>query len=144
MRAHNWELACTPPIRTYDDITALGKEVVAKGFTALKTNIVIPGERARSTRRASIRAGENSDGVVTVQTLEQIDTLIGTFREAVGPDVGIALDLNYNFKTDGVQRIGKLLEPYRHAVDRVRHLGSDGAAADQGLDLARRSRRARA
>ena len=30
----------------YDDITALGKEVVARGFTALKTNIVIPGDPA--------------------------------------------------------------------------------------------------
>ena len=36
----------TPPLRTYDDITALGKEVVARGFTALKTNIVIPGDPA--------------------------------------------------------------------------------------------------
>ena len=106
-------LRARPPIRTYDDITALGKEVVAKGFTALKTNIVIPGERARVYSPGFDPSGENGDGVVTVQTLQQIDTLIGTFREAVGPDVGIALDLNYNFKTDGVQRIGKLLEPYR-------------------------------
>jgi L-alanine-DL-glutamate epimerase-like enolase superfamily enzyme len=113
VRAHNWELAGTPPIRTYEDVTALGKEVVSKGFTALKTNIVIPGERARVYSPGFDPSGENADGVVTAQTLEQIETLIGTFREAVGPDVGIALDLNYNFKTDGVQRIGKLLEPYR-------------------------------
>jgi galactonate dehydratase len=113
VRAQNWELAGTPPIRSYSDITALGKEVVAKGFTALKTNIVIPGERARVYSPGFDPSGENADGVVTVQTLQQIETLIGTFREAVGPDVGIALDLNYNFKTDGVQRIGKLLERFR-------------------------------
>jgi len=113
VRAQNWELAGTSPIRSYADITALGKEVVAKGFTALKTNIVIPGERARVYSPGFDPSGENADGVVTVQTLQQIETLIGTFREAVGPDVGIALDLNYNFKTDGVQRIGKLLERFR-------------------------------
>lgn len=113
VRANNWELAGTPPIRSYADITALGKEVVSKGFTALKTNIVIPGERARVYSPGFDPSGENADGVVTVQTLRQIETLIGTFREAVGPDVGIALDLNYNFKTDGVQRIGRLLERYR-------------------------------
>ncbi len=113
VRAGNWELAGTPPIRTYADVTALGKEVVAKGFTALKTNIVIPGERARVYSPGFDPSGENGDGVVSVETLQQIDTLIGTFREAVGPDVGIALDLNYNFKTDGIQRIAKLLEPYR-------------------------------
>jgi L-alanine-DL-glutamate epimerase-like enolase superfamily enzyme len=112
-RARYAEGLGVPPLRSYDDITALGKEVLAKGFTALKTNIVIPGERARVYSPGFDPSGENCDGVVTVQTLQQIDTLIGTFREAVGPDVGIALDLNYNFKTDGVQRIGKLLEPYR-------------------------------
>src|SRR4051794_34284445 len=35
-----------PPLRTYDDIVALGKEVVERGFSALKTNIVPPGEPA--------------------------------------------------------------------------------------------------
>jgi L-alanine-DL-glutamate epimerase-like enolase superfamily enzyme len=113
VRAHDWELVGKPPIRSYADITALGKEAVARGFTALKTNIVIPGEHARVYSPGFDPRGENGDGVVTAQTLHQIDTLIGTFREAVGPDVGIALDLNYNFKTDGVQRIAKLLEPYR-------------------------------
>ena len=34
----------TPPLRTYDDIAVLGREVVARGFTALKTNMVIPCE----------------------------------------------------------------------------------------------------
>jgi galactonate dehydratase len=113
VRAHNWELAGTPPIGTYEDVARLGKEVVAKGFTALKTNIVIPGERARVYSPGFDFSGKNCDGVVTTETLDQIETLIGTFREAVGPEIGIALDLNYNFKTDGVQRIAKLLEPYR-------------------------------
>jgi L-alanine-DL-glutamate epimerase-like enolase superfamily enzyme len=113
VRAHNWETVGVPPLRTYEDVAALGKEVVQKGFTALKTNIVIPGERAQVYSPGFDPSGENCDGVVTVETLKQIDTLIGTFREAVGPDIGIALDLNYNFKTNGVQRIAKLLEPYK-------------------------------
>ncbi|RMF92025.1 MAG: mandelate racemase/muconate lactonizing enzyme family protein, partial [Nitrospinota bacterium] len=36
----------TPPIRTLSDIAELGREVVRRGFTALKTNIVIPGDPA--------------------------------------------------------------------------------------------------
>ncbi|MCC7372387.1 MAG: mandelate racemase/muconate lactonizing enzyme family protein [Chloroflexi bacterium] len=113
VRATNWQQAGTPPIRTYDDISTLGREVVARGFTALKTNIVIPGDPAVVYSPGFDRSGENQEGVVTAQTLDRIERLIGTFREAVGPDVGIALDLNYNFKTDGLQRIGKLLEPFR-------------------------------
>ncbi len=38
--------------------------------------------------------------------------LIGTFRDAVGPDVDINLDLNFNFKIEGVQRIAKMLEQF--------------------------------
>ena len=40
-----------PPVRTLDDIVALGREVVAKGYTALKTNVLHP--RRQSPRRTS-------------------------------------------------------------------------------------------
>jgi len=33
-----------PPISTMDDIANLGKEVVRRGYTALKTNIIFPGD----------------------------------------------------------------------------------------------------
>ena len=43
-----------PPVRTLDDIVALGKEVVAKGYTALKTNVLAPRRQpARRTCPAS-------------------------------------------------------------------------------------------
>ena len=48
-----------PPVRTLDDIVALGKEVVAKGYTALKTNVLLLGDnpaRARARLRAAARA----------------------------------------------------------------------------------------
>jgi L-alanine-DL-glutamate epimerase-like enolase superfamily enzyme len=111
-RAHHGELLGTPPLRSYDDIAALGREVVGKGFTALKTNIVIPGEPARVYSPGFGTSGDGMDGIVTPQVLEWIERQIGTFREAVGPEVGIALDINYNFRTDGVQQVAKLLEPF--------------------------------
>ena len=39
-RVRNHELVGVKPLRTYDDIAALGAEVKAKGFKALKTNIL--------------------------------------------------------------------------------------------------------
>jgi len=36
-----------PPLRTMEDIANLGREVVSRVFTALKTNMVVPGEPAR-------------------------------------------------------------------------------------------------
>jgi L-alanine-DL-glutamate epimerase-like enolase superfamily enzyme len=102
----------TPPLRTYDDIAALGREVVARGFTALKTNMVIPGDPATVYFPGFASGINTTDGAPTVEILDAIDRLIGTFRQAVGPKVGICLDLNYNFRTEGVLRIAKLLEKY--------------------------------
>ena len=34
-----------PPLRTLEDVVALGREVVARGYTALKTNVFILGDR---------------------------------------------------------------------------------------------------
>ena len=45
-RARMGQFLGTPPLKTYDDIAALGREVVTRGFTALKTNMVIPGDPA--------------------------------------------------------------------------------------------------
>jgi L-alanine-DL-glutamate epimerase-like enolase superfamily enzyme len=46
-RARSYELIGVPPLRTMDDVAKLGEEVVRRGFRALKTNIVYPGDPAR-------------------------------------------------------------------------------------------------
>jgi L-alanine-DL-glutamate epimerase-like enolase superfamily enzyme len=38
-----WKEMELPPLRTLDDVVALGKEVVAKGYSALKTNAFMLG-----------------------------------------------------------------------------------------------------
>src|SRR5690349_449215 len=103
-RARNYELLGVPPIRSYEDIANLGREVVEKGFTALKTNIVIPGDPASVYSPGFDVPTNDYGGVVTNQTIDYAVKLLSTFREAVGPNVGLALDLNYNFRTDGVMR----------------------------------------
>ena len=111
-RVGNYELIGVPPLRTMLDITMLGYEVVDKGFTALKTNIVIPGEPA-SVYFSGFGGGiGTTDGNVTSELLRHIETLISTFRDAIGPDVGLNLDLNFNFKPEACMRIAQMLEPY--------------------------------
>ncbi len=111
-RAHNYELIGVPPLKSMDDIAALGREVVERGFTALKTNVIFPGDTA-SVHFGGFGGGPGStDGNVSSQVLRHIETLIGTFREAVGPDVGINLDLNFNFKPEACMRIAKVLEQF--------------------------------
>ena len=111
-RARNYELIGVPPLKSMDDIAALGREVVERGFTALKTNVIFPGDQA-SLHFGGFGGGPGTtDGNVTPQVLRHIETLIGTFREAVGPDVGINLDLNFNFKPEACMRIAKVLEQF--------------------------------
>jgi L-alanine-DL-glutamate epimerase-like enolase superfamily enzyme len=111
-RARAHDIIGVDPIRSWDDITNLGKEVVERGFTALKTNIVQPGDPASVFGGGFAAGAGTTDQVVTTPLLRHIETLIGTFRDAVGPDVGINLDLNFNFKIEAVQRIAKVLEQF--------------------------------
>ncbi|MCW4041920.1 MAG: mandelate racemase/muconate lactonizing enzyme family protein [Candidatus Bathyarchaeota archaeon] len=101
-----------PPIQTMDDITNLGQEVVRRGYTALKTNIIFPGDPATVYRNGFQGGLGTTDQVVSKTMLNHIDTLIGTFRNAVGPDVDICLDLNFNFKPESCKRIAQVLEQY--------------------------------
>ena len=111
-RVRNYELIGVPPIKSMDSIAALGREVVERGFTALKTNVIFPGDAA-SVHFGGFGGGPGTtDGNVTSQVLRHIETLIGTFREAVGPDVSINLDLNFNFKPEACMRIAKVLEQF--------------------------------
>jgi L-alanine-DL-glutamate epimerase-like enolase superfamily enzyme len=111
-RARHGHALGLPPLRTYDDVVELGREVVARGFSALKTNIVIPGEPATTYFPGFARGAGSTDGVVTGELLDDIDQLIGAFSQGVGPRVQIALDLNYNFRPEGAIKIGRLLERY--------------------------------
>ena len=112
-RARHPDILDTPPIRTMDDIADLGREVVSRGFTALKTNIVIPGDPATVWFGGFGRGLGTTDQVVSAQLLRHIETLIGTFRDAVGPDVDINLDLNFNFKPESAMRIARVLEQFK-------------------------------
>jgi len=50
--------------------------------------------------------------VASKALLTHIETLIETFRDAVGPEVDLCLDLNFNFKPESCKRIAQRLEPY--------------------------------
>ena len=109
--AHYRHVRCEP-LRNLSDVAALGREVVAKGYTALKTNIIFPGDAPFAYFPGFARGPGTTDQAITPQLLEHIVSVIATFREAVGPHVDINLDLNFNFKPEACRRIARALEPY--------------------------------
>ena len=111
-RTRGYQLIGVPPLRTIEDVFRLGEEVVRRGYTALKTNIIFPGEPARTYFPGFGGGPGTTDQTVTTELLRHIESLIGTFRRAVGRDVGIALDLNFNFKPEAARHICQVLEPF--------------------------------
>jgi L-alanine-DL-glutamate epimerase-like enolase superfamily enzyme len=109
--AHYRHVRCEP-LRTLSDVGALGREVVAKGYTALKTNIIFPGDTPFAYFPGFARGPGTTDQAITPRLLDHIVSIIATFREAVGPHVDINLDLNFNFKPEACRRIARALEPY--------------------------------
>jgi len=111
-RVRSGNIIGTPPIKSREDIAELGREVVRRGFTALKTNIIIL-ERSPYVLMQGFKGGYGStDQNVSRDIIEALEVLIGTFRDAVGKDVDICLDLNFNFKTEGNVLIAKAMEEF--------------------------------
>lgn len=101
------------PVKTLADVAELGKEVVAKGYNALKTNMLILDPDNPHVFMQGFRRDQGSvDQLVPPKLIDQVVSVIGTFRDAVGPDVDLMLDLNFNFKPEGAIAMAKALAPF--------------------------------
>ena len=95
----------TPPITDLEGVKALGAEVRAKGFSALKTNTFIyAGDSARGWRPGFGTPFEPARNVERV-VLRNLRAHLEAFREGAGPDMDILLDLNFNCSTEGYVKI---------------------------------------
>lgn len=79
-RVENWRFG-KPPLRTMADVAAAAAEAAQAGYTALKTNIIWPGEPARRIHQG--RLGPH-DQLATGEIIAQTVAQIGAMREAVG------------------------------------------------------------
>ena len=99
-----------PRVETTDDLRALAAEVREKGYTALKTNLFPLKDRPDAIPGGAAR-GHNA-GDISGPTLRNAELVIGTFREELGPDVDIALDVAFRFKLSGAIKLARALEPF--------------------------------
>ena len=102
-----------PTVKRYDDIVALGKEVAASGYGALKTNVLLLGDGDPRVRNGGFGRGDgypdlNPDRYV----LDALRTELAAFREGAGKGMDILVDLNWNFKTEGFLQCARAMEPY--------------------------------
>jgi L-alanine-DL-glutamate epimerase-like enolase superfamily enzyme len=102
-----------PTVRSYDDVVALGREVAASGYSALKTNVLLLGDGEPQVRNGGFGRGDgypdlNADRYV----LEALRNELAAFREGAGKDMDILVDLNWNFKPEGFLKVARTMEPY--------------------------------
>src|SRR6201984_1506569 len=106
------EWAGVDPVRSLDDIVALGEEVRRKGFKGLKTTLIRfdkgkPYMYGPGTGNPPGFPELNADRHIAAAAVTQLEA----FRRGAGPDVGLHLDTNFNYKIDGYLRLARALEP---------------------------------
>jgi len=111
-RMRNPDLCGTPAVRSYDDMARTGEEVRRKGFTACKTNIAMEVDGRLRAYRPGFVVGKgfperNWDAFIARSAAKTVEA----FRAGAGPDVGIMLDTNFHFRTEGFKRIADAVGP---------------------------------
>ncbi len=102
-----------PPLRTLDDVRKAGREVVERGFTALKTNVFVLGQDPHLHSPGFARRGPGFPELNAERhLLRDLRDQMAAFREGAGPDVDLLVDLNFNFKTEGFLKVARALEPF--------------------------------
>jgi len=100
------------PIRSFADVEAAGADVARRGFKGLKTNIM----RFDAARPYIHMPGFNGSGWpdlnIDAPIVESLVAQMDAFRRGAGPHVGLHLDLNFNFKTEGYIRLAQALEQF--------------------------------
>ncbi|HYZ24600.1 MAG TPA: mandelate racemase/muconate lactonizing enzyme family protein [Rhodopila sp.] len=112
-RVRSAELMGVPPLRNYDDLARHAQEVRGRGFRALKANILpfVNGRLESFTPGFGRTPGWpelNWDNRLLYGLTDQLKAI----RDAVGPEMGIHLDVNFHFKTEGFKRIAETVAPF--------------------------------
>jgi L-alanine-DL-glutamate epimerase-like enolase superfamily enzyme len=111
VRASRGERLGVPKIETTDDVRALAAEVRERGYTALKTNMFALTDRPDA--RPSSPVNVDHAGDISAEELRNAEAIVGIFREELGPDVDIALDVAFRYKLGGALKLARAMEPYK-------------------------------
>ncbi len=100
------------PIRTLDDLSNLGREALARGYRAIKTN-PLPLWEGSQPFNSGFRIGPGMlDRNPDNRAIAEMKEVLAAFRDGVGPHTGIMFDLNFNQRTEGFLRIARELEEF--------------------------------
>jgi L-alanine-DL-glutamate epimerase-like enolase superfamily enzyme len=101
------ELCGVEAIRKTEDLVNLGKRVKDQGFLGLKTNMITFNEDVGASLYMPGTAGRPGwpDLNVPSSLIGQLRDQLIAMQEGAGSDVGVRLDLNFNFKPEGYRQV---------------------------------------
>ena len=108
-RARAWETTGTPKLASFEEVAALGREVVEAGYAAFKTNIVVPGDEPAVLMPGF---GEGGGTLRADEIAKALVELLEAFRTGTGGSARPIVDLNFNLEPEGCLRVAKALEPF--------------------------------
>ena len=109
----NAELYEKPPITTLEEFASHALDVKAAGYGALKTKIHYFDEKGAHSFHPTYGMGPGAPEVnLEPRMLNAIIDQMAALREVAGDDFDLILDINSNFKADGMARIARAMEPY--------------------------------
>ncbi len=111
-RARYADMLGVPRVNSYDDLAKLAEEVRRRGYGACKTNVMIHDGNTLNAYRPGFGASRGYPELNWSNDI--VDAALRTvaaFREGGGPSLGVMMDLNFNYKTEGYLRIAKAVEP---------------------------------
>ncbi len=103
-----------PPLLTYEALAEHAAEIKARGFKAMKTNTLqmIDGKLVQYGAGFGRSPGwpelNWDNGILTA-----IERTLGAVRDGAGADVGLMLDVNFHFKTEGFARVADTVAPFK-------------------------------
>ncbi len=103
-----------PAVRTLDDLQGAAREARERGFKAIKTNLLLfdakggrmfaPGMTGTGPGHPELNLGDD--------ILDALVAQLTALRQGAGPGVRLLVDLNFNYKPEGLRRIAKAVEPF--------------------------------
>ena len=109
---------------TYTEWAEGARDVVAQGYKVLKTNLIQEAKNGRKPWFPDYR-----DGWITTDTLDEAVKWIGTIRDVVGPDIGISVDVQFDYRMGGIVQLARAMEPFNLYWLEVEDLDADALLA---------------
>jgi len=101
-----------PQMQSLSELKELIKEVKSSGFKVIKPKVAFFGDKPEIYMAGFAKSDGWPELNVDNFKMKAIDKWASALRDAAGDDIDIILDLNFNFKTEGFIKIGRMLEKY--------------------------------